>query len=325
MTRGAKRFAKLRPCALIVQGLGVWLNLGVVGSAYAQPAPPPGFSVHDYSVLMQQGKDGSARAVQRELEGAEQRARIPTSFGVVDLRWNRSVESLFGRSPQRAVQDAWTAAARALAQNSFPAELRSAQYDWHVLIMDRVPAGLDIAGGSGTCHPAWMRPPAEIFVAAKRVATRCGRTSLSPEEAAKELGQSLVHELGHAVEFVFMGKGFARGQRWHAEGFARWFETLAGEYFIGRGRQVTRPEMLKLARAVYQPSWQPHYFSGSAEDYARAYALVGAIASNRSISRLSDIYRRMDRDRITFEQAVERELGWSRDAWAKETERFLKR
>ena len=190
--------------------------------------------------------------------------------------------------------------------------------------MDDVPAGVDPGQlGAASCHPAWMRPPADIFVAAQRVATRCGYQRLNPAEASQELSQSLIHELGHAIEFEFMGRGFSRGQRWHSEGFARWFETLAGEYLSGRDRQKSKGEMRLLAKKATLSGWSPARFSGSAEDYARGYALIAVIAEGRSISRLSDVYKRMDRDSISLTEAVKRELGWDEAKWIEEAEKFV--
>ncbi len=242
-----------------------------------------------------------------ELSRARRTVSFNSSLGKVDLRWDRSAERFFGKAPERAVQSAMTAASRVLAQNSFPADLRKPQYDWRVVIMDEVPANV-LINMQGRCHPAWMRPPADIFVSARDLATICGHKKLSLSEASIQLQETLVHEIGHAIEFQFMKKGFRNTERWHNEGFATWFESMGANYISGGG--INRSEVRNRAKRSWHPDWRPALFQGTGADYARAYSLIAVIAEKKSILRLADVYKTMSEMRLSLLKAIEKELGW---------------
>lgn len=297
-------------------------NLESVPAAYRASAQcsRPKLSVDQYKgALKAQGMKAPTPEDVR-LDGNLRRTTIHTSLGDVHIRWPRSVEDYFGKTPERAVQQAWRAAARALAQNSFPTRLRTVQYDWNIVFMDNVPAGQDISMGG--CHPAWMRPPADIFVAGRRLASQCGPTPMPVGRASQQLAETLLHELGHAVEFQFMGDAFLLKQRWHNEGFATWFETLGSGYLQGASN-VTRSKMRTRAASAFHPGWSPRIFRGSSEDYARSYAMVAALVDKGSILRLADTYKRMERDQVPLLQAVQREFGWNERQWVEQTAKML--
>jgi len=253
-------------------------------------------------------RGGPLRPDEVELSRSRRQVSLNSSLGKVNLRWDRSAERLFGKSLERAVQSAMTASSRVLAQNSFPGDLRKPNYDWRIVIMDEVPGNVKI-NMHGRCHPAWMRPPADIFVSARDLGTVCGHKKLSLSEASIQLQETLVHEIGHAIEFQFMKRGFGVMQRWHNEGFATWFESLGANYISGGG--VNRSEVRNRAKKSWHPDWRPALFQGTGADYARAYSLIAVIAEKKSILRLADVYKTMSENRLPLIKAIEKELGWN--------------
>jgi hypothetical protein len=293
----------------------------------AQNSTPPhnytgSYTVNEYGEALKSSDNQVTRPDEVVLNGNIREMKISTSLGDVQLRWPRSVEDLFGKNPDKAVRDAWAAGARVLSQQSFPSRLRSAKYQWNVVFMDEVPASV-MPSLSGSCHPAWMRPPADIFVSASSVASNCSPEFKSPKEANALLARALVHELGHAVEFQLADKGFPFLERWNSEGFATWFETHAGQSFVGRDKVYNRSMFREQAKEQLTPNWRPSAFNGSSEDYMRSYALISVIADGRSLSRLTDLYLRMAREQISLTVAVKRELGWDEGQWVAEARRYL--
>jgi hypothetical protein len=249
--------------------------------------------------------------------GRSQRERkLRTALGEAHFRWESSAEKYFGKSAEQTVLSAMRAASRVLAQKSFPVELRNENYNWKIVIMDKVPAEADIQiNGQGVCHPAWMRPPANIFLAGERIATQCGRRKHSIEKATRLLEEALVHEIGHAVEFKFLGRRFRQYQRWHNEGFATWFESLAASYMSGRGKN--RNEMRQRVRQHWDPKWNPSQFNGSWKDYSRSYALISTIAEKRSVRHLQQVYRKAASKNMPLLRAVEEDLHWDLEKYYK--------
>ncbi len=236
---------------------------------------------------------------------------LRTTLGNLNLRWDAAAEKYFGAALERTVISAINASARVLAQGSFPSEVRNNEYNWQIVIMDTVPVQNDISvNGANACHPGWMRFPSHIFIAGKRIATNCGREKLSLTEATNRLSETMVHEIGHAIEYQFLGSNYRNGHRWHREGFATWFESLASNYLTGRGnnKRVMRDRVKKS----WDDSWSPQGFSGSWKEYARAYAIISTIADKRTISRLKDVYKLSSDKQIPVINAIKEELNWDR-------------
>jgi len=236
---------------------------------------------------------------------------LRTTLGNLNLRWDAAAEKYFGAALERTVLSAINASARVLAQGSFPSEVRNNEYDWQIVIMDNVPVQNDISvNGANACHPGWMRFPSHIFIAGKRIATNCGREKLSLTEATNRLSETMVHEIGHAIEFRFLGSNYRNGSRWHREGFATWFESLAANYLTGRGnnKRVMRDRVKKS----WNDSWSPQNFSGDWKDYARSYAIIATIAEKRTISRLKEVYKLSSNKQIPVLNAIKEELNWDR-------------
>ncbi len=285
----------------------------------------PAITVEEYGAIRDSQSSNGERPNDVRLDGNLRSMDLSTPLGEVLIRWPRSVEQSLGLRPDKSVRDAWIAASRALA-SGFPTRLRSASYHWNMVFMDAVPGNVDPSGLGGSCHPAWMRPPADIFVAAERIASRCGTQRLSPKEISAELAEVLVHELGHAVEFQFADKGFGRMQRWHSEGFASWFESRAMQYLPGGGsdRKTSRAGLRLRAKVALTPNWRPSHFQGASEDYARGYAMIAVIAEGKSITRLVDVYKRMSKENVDLITAVQKELSWNEEKWVAEAIKFLK-
>lgn len=239
-------------------------------------------------------------------------------LGSVKLYSARTLQQMMNKDLSFEVVSAFHRAARILAYNQFPEFLRGTEYDWQLFFehsRKRVTGGLS----SARCHAAWMGPPANIFISADQLASNCGRMKRSSVELTEELGSVLVHEIGHAVEFQLMGRGFGRRQRWHSEGFATWFESLSD----GETLSETRVSMFQLAARTLSAEWRPFRFKGSKADYARSYALIAAIAEGHSVPTLLSIYTTMDSQNCRFDQAVQQVLGWDMQRWLLEARVFL--
>ncbi len=286
--------------------------------------PRPGFSVDDYREAIKDVVPVEVRPQGLAIGTSEREERLITPLGEVHVRWSRGVEQYFDKNPKRAIVDAWSAAAKTLAQRGFPNQIRRADFSWQLIVVDEKQAQMGPNPVSAnSCHPAWMTPPADIYVMAKLVATGCGSDLQSPEVATNELTSTLIHELGHAVEFRLMGKAFSENKRWHAEGFATWFETLAANFLPSSRRLARRSELLVRAKAALAPNWQPSAFVGTPEDYARSFALLAWIVDRYSVAKLLDIYELMTRKQRGFESAAAEVLGISMEKWVNETVTWL--
>lgn len=261
-----------------------------------------------------------------KLVGSARSENLMSNVGSIKLRWPRSVEKLFGRTPQRAMVDAARTVSRALKHPGFSPEIQKLSIDWSVIFMDegmpetQIPAYL-LSG----CHPGWMTPPANIYIVAQRVVFGCGsRRPLESGVADAELAQVLVHEMGHVVEYQILREVFYR-DRGRAEGFATWFESFASEYSDLIRREQIKRTQLSLGRGLYKPDFDSSNFSGSAEDYIRASLAFHAIYDRRSISGIMQVYQLLlQEQRTDFSQAIQRALGWDYRRLNQEIERILR-
>jgi len=245
---------------------------------------------------------------------------LETNLGEVALRYPDAFASSLKRPPAEIIRQAWQQSADFLERAQFPEEIRRASFGWNVLVANRLSAeAADSKVSSEYCHTALMGPPADILIDSYRLFHPCGVRGLqSPDE---RLVRTLIHEVGHAVEYKLLGEAFGRRQRWHSEGFASWFETEAA---TGARAQEAKSEMIRRARLAFSTKWKPYLFSGSPGDYAQSYAMFAVIAETQSFAQLQAVYRRMAADRSSFSDAVQRELGWSFDEWLTRTAAFLK-
>lgn len=247
-----------------------------------------------------------------ELEGAIRKVTLSSSLGRVELRWQRQAEKLFGKTPERAVVDALRTASRALKQSGFPASVRTLFMDWNILFLDEelpethIPAGL-----VSNCHPAWMTPPANIYVVAQRVAAGCGsQQSMRTSEADEKLAEVLLHEIGHAIEFQLLKPRFG-GDKLRAEGFATWFEQFAAEHSQVIPSGKLRREQLDRARYLLSSNRLGAAFSGDSDSYVAAALPFYAVVERKRVFGLMEIYNHIQQKGLSFSAALQAETGWS--------------
>ncbi|MCI5065597.1 hypothetical protein MRY87_07730 [bacterium] len=240
--------------------------------------------------------------------------RISSSVGPINLRWPRSAEVVLGKNPLRAMADAARMVSKALKQEGFPAKLRQLDLEWEVVFMDEdVPLAEVPLQLVSNCHPAWMTPPANIYVVVQRVAAGCGGAPApQPSEVDAKMAEVLAHEMGHVVEAQILGGKVFMSERWRAEGFATYFERLASEYSSVIPTGSVSAEHYRLARESFSVSPGSFVFRGTAADYARASLYLEAVARERGIKGLLRVYDRLRSGGGALLDAIERETGWSR-------------
>ncbi|MBN8549488.1 MAG: hypothetical protein J0M12_09250 [Deltaproteobacteria bacterium] len=251
-----------------------------------------------------------AKPEEIELKGTVRKEEMVSALGPIEVRWPRKVETLFGRTPQRAVAEAANAVSRALKSNGFPPSLQTLKIDWKIVFMDEdVPEKQIPSYLVNNCHPAWMTPPANLYVVAQRAAAGCGGQKVRSSEADARLTQILIHEMGHAIEYQLLKDKFG-DDRMRAEGFASWFEQFGSDYTSAIPKGSVHEFYLKAAQASLRQSPNVFSFSGSLEDYARASLFFEAIQSRRGVRGIVEVYSTMVSDSLPFPAAVQKRLGW---------------
>ena len=278
--------------------------------------------------------EGLALPQEIELKGNIRAVTMVSSLGKINLRWPRKVEKLFGRTPERAVADAARTVSKALKQSGFPAQVQSLYQDWNIIFMDenlpekQIPSSL-----VSNCHPAWMVPPASIYVVAQRVAEGCSSSQQqsnrnnppalqSRQDADAELAHILLHELGHAVEYQILGSNMG-DEQFRAEGFATWFEMYSSDFSSIIPLHSVRENTKKYAQESYQSQGMNFTFSGTAQDYSRVAMLFEVIVKRKSLSTLMRIYSKIREDNLTFLKAVDAVIGWDYTKLTQESIKML--
>lgn len=203
-----------------------------------------------------------------------------------------------------------------LERLSFPDSLQQEEYHWQIFLE---PARSATRGmlSSEHCHAAWMGPPSNIFLSVESFLSTCGSRSKQAVHIREELQEVLVHEIAHALEFRLMGRGFARRQRWHSEGFASWFESVA------KADSVHREILETQTSPLFEQLWDPVTFNGTRQDYARSHALIAAISERESIEQLLQVYQQMDQSGMSFAEAVRFVFGWDLEEWNRRARSWL--
>lgn len=251
-----------------------------------------------------------AKPEEIELKGTVRKEDMVSALGPIEVRWPRKVETLFGRTPQRAVAEAANAVSRALKSNGFPPALQSLKIEWKIVFMDEdVPERQIPSYLVSNCHPAWMTPPANVYVVAQRAAAGCGGEKVRSSEADARLTQILIHEMGHAVEYQILRDKFG-DDRMRAEGFASWFEQFGSEYTAVIPKGSVKKFYIEAAQRSLKQSSNATAFSGSLEDYARASLFFSAVQSRRGVRGILDVYATMLSDSLPFLPALERRMNW---------------
>lgn len=257
-----------------------------------------------------------------ELDGASRRVDMASPLGRFELRWSRSVETRFGRTPERALAEAARAVSRALRSGPFPSEVRTLDATWSVVFMDTVRADGQIpASLVGNCHPGWMTPPANIYIVADRVASGCSSGAPAGVSIADEtLATILIHEIGHAVEFVLLAGRFGH-DRARAEGFATWFTGYVAPYApLLASRGIAESYRATARAAGGGVGWA---FRGTANDYARAAMIFEAIAARRGVRGIVAVYGVMVGESLELIPAIERAIGWNEAKLTAEVARVI--
>lgn len=253
-----------------------------------------------------------ARPEDITLKGNLRREDITTSLGRMKIRWPRKVETLFGRTPMRAITDVAETVSRALKTSAFPAFVQNIDIEWQVVFLDQdLPATEIPAHLLRNCHPGWMTPPSNIYIVAQRVAGACSGNTKQAQVADEQLAEVILHEFGHAIEFILLRSEFG-GNRARAEGFATWFEMFASKYSTIVSQSKLKNKTYQLARLAIKDS--PGFnFSGSLQDYARASMYFEAIEQRSGVIGLMKVYKAMATQQSNFFIAVDAELNLSHE------------
>ncbi|MCB0322352.1 MAG: hypothetical protein KDD69_02230 [Bdellovibrionales bacterium] len=265
-----------------------------------------------------------ARPQDIELEGNLRREDMSSSIGRIQLRWPRSVETLFGKNPLRATAESAQVVSRALRTAAFSTPIQSLNLDWQIVFMDaNLPQAQIPTQLISNCHPGWMTPPANIYIVGQRVAAGCGGERSSVTSVAdSRLAEVLVHEMGHAVEYHLLGDR-PQFDRMRAEGFATWFEMHAAEYSSLISATEIRRRTHQLARVALQQSPDRFTFTGSGEDYARASMYFVAVVDKRGVRGLMEVYDLIRKEGVPFTDAIKKTMYWDDRQLAKEVERAV--
>ena len=257
------------------------------------------------------------------LEGSIRKENIASPLGRVELRWARSAEKLFGRTPERAVVDALTTVSKTLRKARFPVPFSDPDFVWKIVVMDeRVPEDQIPVNLVSDCHPAWMTPPSNIYVVAQRVAAGCGGPKSTLSQADALLTKVLLHEIGHAVELNSLGPS-GNFDRARAEGFATWFEQYSADFSSILTPGVAKREQIIAARVILNTRGPGNGFKGTYEDYILASMPFTTVVEKRGIAALVDLYTEMRTSHLPFGVVLEKKLGWDQERLGKEITKLL--
>jgi hypothetical protein len=250
---------------------------------------------------------------------------INSELGRIKIRWPRSVETFFGRTPLRAMADAARTVKRAISKGSFPSELQKLNMPWQVVFMDadlpetQIPSYL-----VSNCHPGWMTPPSNIYIVGQRIAGGCSASARNRHGVAdEELAEVLIHEIGHAVEFQLLKNSNAYGDRMRAEGFATWFETYAARSSSLLSPKKIEDRILSFAKASYRQQPNTFSFQGSAEDYSRASMIFKTLEERKGIAAVMQVYELVNNQKSSFAEAYQKVSGWDQKRLDEEAIKFL--
>ena len=252
-------------------------------------------------------------------KGLVRKENMTSPLGRIELSWPREVEAYFGRSPKREVLDVARAVSKTLKSTSFPTKIRLLDTDWKIVFLGKDLAASQIpAYLRSACHPGWMTPPTNIYIAAEKIATQCGRKKLSPSQASDYMVETLAHEMGHVIEAAILGNNF-NSDRPRAEGFATWFEVHVAKYSSLLSESALENKVFKLARGFTGGG-----FDGSAGAYGIASIPFFALVDRRGVSGLMNVYQHMLSSGQSFDQSYGQVTGWSDVKIQKELKRVLK-
>lgn len=245
--------------------------------------------------------------------------------GLIELRWPRKIELLFGRTPERALADAARTLSRAIKKPGFPSTIQQLSLEWKVVFMDEELPETQIPQFLVTnCHPGWMTPPANIYIVAQRVTAGCQEKNQLPRSVAdSQLAEVLIHEMGHAVEYQMLGSAFGQDHL-RAEGFASWFEEYASNLSSVIPRGQVKKMYFQLAKKSIAQNPGVFEFRGTAYDYGRSSMYFHAIVERGNLYSLANVYATMREEHLNFFGAINKRLGWDKKRLEDEVLRLLK-
>lgn len=293
---------------------------GVMKTAQSRSAVPQRFKG---SMRCVKGQQYLAAPDEVTLTGNVRSEIINSPLGEVELRWPRSVESVFGRTPLRATADAALTVSKVVSGSAFPVAVQRLDVDWKVVFLDEnLPSDQIPQRLISNCHPGWMTPPGNIYIVAQRVAAGCSGASVSTNVADAQLAEVLVHEFAHAIEYQLLQQ--ASHDKLRAEGFATWFTQFsAGFSSLLQQREI---KGRNAEAAAYARSSSPQFsFRGTAIDYARASMYFSTIEDRFGVAGVVSIYERMNRDSLDLFSAIEREFSWNRERLESEVDKVIQR
>ncbi len=247
------------------------------------------------------------------LFGEVQEEKVSTKLGMMQVRWSKESERYFRKSPVTTVGDVAFLISQALLHDGFAQYRRGFLSNWQIVFLSehslrgQVPADM-----IENCHPGWMTPPANIYIVADRIAGSCGAKKLGSysTRADSMLFEVLLHEFAHAVDYRILEERFYFN-RPRSEGFATWFQVYARTK-----SSDLREEAIALRNGLNQfalngfRSALTGRIDKEALQYGGGSMMYFALEERFGSAVVLRVHRRMVRDLLTFQQAVEQETGW---------------
>lgn len=266
-----------------------------------------------------------AKPEEIQLGGTIRREELNSSVGKIILRWPRSAETLFGRTPSRAMADAARTVSKVIRSSAFPTQIQNMNIEWNVVFMDEnLPESQIPHNLISNCHPGWMTPPANIYIVAQRVAAGCTGNKISLGNADKALTEVLIHEMGHSLEYYILKDNNPR-DRMRSEGFATWFEMHAAQYSSILDKKELISRTATLAGLAIKNSPTVFTFSGSGEDYARSSMYFSAIEDRFGLRGILQTYEAINKEGLDLFSAAHRTLHISREQLQKEQLKYVEK
>ena len=297
---------------------------GIIRVASSRSSVPSQFKASMQCQTVSKG-DFLAPPEQIDIGSTIRKEELNSPIGKIKLKWPRSAEGLFGRTPVRAMVDSATTVSKVIHSSSFPTDIQKMSLEWNVVFMDEnLPESQIPTQLISNCHPGWMTPPANIYIVAQRVAAGCGGEKATASKADKDLTEVLVHEMGHALEYYMLRKN-NNHTRMRAEGFATWFEMYAAQFSSLMNKTEITKRTVQMAALAIKSSPNNFEFSGSGLDYARAAMFFSAIEDRFGLRGIISLYDTMNNDGSDLFIATEKKFSLKKDQLNKEVLKFIEK
>ncbi len=230
---------------------------------------------------------------------------LDTALGQVSLIKETEIKGL---DLKKIIIQAFEISAEILRKNNFEENLITKNFDWRIVVSKKINQN-NSRIANNYCHLAQMGPPADIVFDARSFAKPCIE-SLSLD---LQILSSLIHEIGHVIEYHLMAKAYPRRERWHSEGFALWFQSVGVDLLENKnlakyfGSKKLAEEVINLK----ETNWSVYTFSGSKADYLHAYAIIKYIIAEGGIAQLLSIYQEMSAKNLSFSDIIQEKFSKS--------------